>query len=306
MAAQPVVMRLLEVLDEFDLALMAADRAPDFEQFRKGVELVYAKLAGRAAGGGARADRRRGQAVRSRRSTRRSCRPATARAIRTWRRSSGRDTGCAGRCSAPRACASNDGEGASPLNGDVRREWFEKDYYQVLGVPKNASAAEIKKAYRKLAQQFHPDANPGNEEAEERFKEISAANDVVGDQEKRARYDRGARDGRLGGRRGWVPRAAGRAGGSRRVGPVRGPRRSRRPVRRPVRRGRRAGPTAPLAAPTSRPTVTRLVRRGDVRDHGAGPDLGARALRDLSRQRRGAGDEPDRRVRDAAGRARSR
>jgi molecular chaperone DnaJ len=75
------------------------------------------------------------------------------------------------------------------VNGDVRREWFDKDYYQVLGVPKNATAAEIKKAYRKLAQQHHPDANPGNAQAEERFKEISAANDVVGDPDKRAQYD---------------------------------------------------------------------------------------------------------------------
>ncbi|MEP7032539.1 MAG: molecular chaperone DnaJ [Actinomycetota bacterium] len=75
------------------------------------------------------------------------------------------------------------------MNGDVRREWFEKDYYQVLGVAKNATQAEIKKAYRKLAQQHHPDANQGNKEAEERFKEISAAYDVIGDPEKRKQYD---------------------------------------------------------------------------------------------------------------------
>ena len=73
---------------------------------------------------------------------------------------------------------------------EVRREWFDKDYYQVIGVAKNASAAEIKKAYRKLAQQHHPDANPGNKDAEERFKEIASAYDVLGDEEKRKSYDR--------------------------------------------------------------------------------------------------------------------
>ena len=74
---------------------------------------------------------------------------------------------------------------------EVRREWFDKDYYQVLGVPKNASQADIKKAYRKLAQQFHPDANPGNKDAEERFKEVSAANDVLSDEEMRTLLERG-------------------------------------------------------------------------------------------------------------------
>src|SRR4051812_14324113 len=75
------------------------------------------------------------------------------------------------------------------MNGDIRREWVEKDYYQVHGVPKNASHADIKKAYRKLAQQYHPDANPGNAEAEARFKDVSGAYDVVGDEEKRKQYD---------------------------------------------------------------------------------------------------------------------
>src|SRR5688572_27453763 len=73
---------------------------------------------------------------------------------------------------------------------EVRREWFEKDYYATLGVPKNASPAEIKKAYRKLAQQHHPDTAKGDPAAEERFKEISAAYDVLSDGEKRKAYDR--------------------------------------------------------------------------------------------------------------------
>jgi len=71
------------------------------------------------------------------------------------------------------------------------------DYYKILGVGKGASDEEIKKSYRKLARQYHPDRNPGDKKAEERFKEISQAHDVLSDPEKRKSYDRG--QGPLGG-----------------------------------------------------------------------------------------------------------
>jgi curved DNA-binding protein len=63
------------------------------------------------------------------------------------------------------------------------------DYYKILGVPRDASAADIKNAYRKLAMQFHPDRNPGDKKAEERFKEINEAYQVLSDPKKRERYD---------------------------------------------------------------------------------------------------------------------
>ena len=65
------------------------------------------------------------------------------------------------------------------------------NYYEILGVSKNATADEIKKAYRTLAFKYHPDRNPGNAEAEEKFKQISAAYDVLGDEAKRRNYDLG-------------------------------------------------------------------------------------------------------------------
>jgi molecular chaperone DnaJ len=69
------------------------------------------------------------------------------------------------------------------------QDWFDKDFYKTLGVSKDVSDAELKKTYRKLARQYHPDSNPGDAAAEARFKEISEAYSVLSDKEQRAEYD---------------------------------------------------------------------------------------------------------------------
>lgn len=81
----------------------------------------------------------------------------------------------------------------------MQREWFEKDYYATLGVSSSATAKEITSAYRKLARELHPDANPGDQAAEDRFKEVSAAYEVVGDPDKRTEYDEARRMGPMAG-----------------------------------------------------------------------------------------------------------
>ena len=64
-----------------------------------------------------------------------------------------------------------------------------RDYYEVLGVDKSASEDEIKRAYKKMARKYHPDLNPDNKEAEEKFKEVNEAYEVLSDSDKKARYD---------------------------------------------------------------------------------------------------------------------
>src|SRR5206468_2462863 len=80
----------------------------------------------------------------------------------------------------------------------VQTEWLEKDYYALLGVPETASEQDVTRAYRRLARELHPDVNPDKPDAEDRFKEVSAAYDVLGDAAKRKEYDELRRSPRRG------------------------------------------------------------------------------------------------------------
>lgn len=97
----------------------------------------------------------------------------------------------------------------------ARRNVATKDFYQILGVPDSASQAEIKKAYRRLAKQHHPDANPGDSKTAERFKEISEAHSILSDPDKRKKYDRMRRLGAFEGISGGPRRTSGRAPGGK-------------------------------------------------------------------------------------------
>ena len=128
------------------------------------------------------------------------------------------------------------------------RDYLEKDYYKVLGVPKTATADEIKKSYRKLARKYHPDANKGDAKSEERFKEISEAYNVLSDAKERKEYD-DARSLFGGGFRSPGAGGAG-AGGSRSTSAT--------------------CSAAPIPAPVPGGAGGRPVRR-DVRRRGSGP-----------------------------------
>jgi molecular chaperone DnaJ len=93
------------------------------------------------------------------------------------------------------------------------RDFIEKDYYAALGVPQDADSAAIKKAYRQLARDLHPDKNPGNTEAETRFKEVSEAYDVLSDPKRRGEYDEARRLFGAGAGRGFSGGFPGGAGG---------------------------------------------------------------------------------------------
>ena len=145
------------------------------------------------------------------------------------------------------------------------QDWFDKDFYKVLGVSKDVSAADLKKTYRKLARQFHPDSNPGDAKAEARFKEISEAYTVLSDADQRKEYNQiramggGARftaGGQPGGLTTCSATSSARAGA-----PATVPSRARLPASRTSAAGCSAAPAAASASPAAGTAASAARRR---------------------------------------------
>ena len=175
MAAIDFVQELLPVVDDFERALQI--EAPGAESYRQGLEIIHRALMDMLRKRGVTPIEAVGTDVRSAgasgRRVRGSTRPARRRGDRT----------IYARLSAWR-------QARAPRHGESSESVSKRDYYEILGVPKNAGDQQIKSAYRKLALQHHPDRNQGNKEAEEKFKEAAEAYAILSDGDKRARYDR--------------------------------------------------------------------------------------------------------------------
>ena len=191
-----------------------------------------------------------------------------------------------------------------------------RDYYATLGVPRTASQADIKKAFRKLARQHHPDVNKGDAAAERRFKEVSEANEVLSDPEKRKLYDQLGANWEAYQQAGARPAAPAAATRSPASAASRGGGAGRRPLRVP-RRPR--GPRRLLATSSARSSpAARRVRRRRARARTADADRGRASRTELhrricwrrpwrrARRRPGNGGAPRRAVRAHRRRGRGR
>ena len=266
---------LLPVLDNLERALAAAepidrDTAPN--HLVHGVKLVYEELAGVLRGAGIESYSPDGEAFDPDWHEAMMTRPGEGgRCWRCWRRAI---------ASTARSCVPRASSWVRP-----RRSNAMADFYDTLGVKKGASDEEIKKAYRKLARKWHPDANAGDPQAEERFKEIQEAYSVLSDADKRRQYD---------------------AGGMRGAGPGGGFRFDPSSFRSGVgsfgdiisdlfgRGGGGPGAGGVRAAGRDLETEVRtLVRAGDERHGGVGQRADRGALPDMSRHGREAGHVAD-------------
>ena len=168
-----IVLKLLDLADGFDRAFAHAGEAP--ASWVEGLQSIHRKLLGLLESQGVTPFESLGEPFNPN-AMRPSARwTVTITRQARWRKKSSAVTAGATRSSGPRGCASRN----EPRQSTMAVKF--KDYYDVLGVPKTATEDEIRKAYRKLARKHHPDVNPGDKSAEEKFKEINEAYEVLSD-----------------------------------------------------------------------------------------------------------------------------